>query len=274
MSPDSYLLAYHARHAGATARTFAAGRTEDGRSSYQLLADLPAPGDQALDLGCGDGHLLELMAARGVTGLVGIDMSADELALARRRPALAGVRLLHERAQALSLTDGSIDWVVSHLAFMLMSDIEQVIAELARVLRPGGRFATVVGAGPVDERDAFSLFLRLFRVLYDAGERRAPRIGDRRTREATSLAALFHPDTGFDPDIEESVHTVRLDGTADRLWELLGMNPVYEMFVLPADAVERLREGFLAEARRLANADGIIRCAMRMRLLVARRLAT
>jgi ubiquinone/menaquinone biosynthesis C-methylase UbiE len=269
VTPDEFLLAYHAQHAGATARSFAGGRTADGRSTYQLLADLPAAGDRVLDLGCGDGYLLELLAARGCRALVGVDMSAAELATAARRPALAGVRLIEARARSLPLAEASFDWVVSHLAFMLMSEVEAVVGELARVLRPGGRFATVVGGGPAAEDDAFALFLRLFQAEYERCAERAPRLGDRRTRDAAGLAALLHP--AFEPDIEESAYVVRLDAGAERLWEILGENPVYEMLALPAAAALRIRAGFLAEAPALARADGSIPCALRGRLLVARR---
>ena len=58
MTPDELLLAFHAAHPGITARAFARGTIEDGRSSYQLLADAPHAADRVLDLGCGDGTLL------------------------------------------------------------------------------------------------------------------------------------------------------------------------------------------------------------------------
>src|SRR3970040_1611525 len=109
MSPtstaDELLLAFHARHPGATTRAFANGRLEDGRSSYELLADNADPGGVTLDLGCGDGHLLNLLIDRGFAAdrLVGVDMSESEIAAARTRPALTGVRLLCRRAQGTSL---------------------------------------------------------------------------------------------------------------------------------------------------------------------------
>jgi SAM-dependent methyltransferase len=266
VTPDQFLRAYHARYPGATALAFAGGRLADGRSTYELLADLPAPGDRVLDLACGDGHLLELLVARGGRTLVGIDMSPEELAAAARRR-LPGVELIEARAQALPLAAGSIDWALSHLAFMLMSDVESVVGELCRVLRPGGRFAAVVGGGPGEEEDGFALFLRLFRDAYDELPEKPPRIGDGRTREAGGFASLFHPGSGFQADIEESALAVQLDAGAERVWDILAA--MYEMMLVPADRAAALRARFLAEA-----GGGVIRCAMRCRLLIATRAAT
>ena len=267
MTPDQFLRAYHARYPGATALAFASGRDEDGRSSYHHLAELPATGDRILDLGCGDGHLLELLAQRGCRGLVGVDMSPEELAAAAARPALAGVSLIEARAQALPLADASIDWALSHLAFMLMSDIERVVGELARVLRPGGRFAAVVGGGPADRAGAFALFLRLFQGEYEALEEKPPRIGDLRTRDGEGFRALFHPGSGFDDGVEETVVTLQLDAGAERVWDILAS--MYEMLVVPPARAAALRERFLAEAE--SGPDGLVACAMRCRLLVATR---
>ncbi len=262
---DAFLLAYHEAWAGETARVFGPGRTADGRSSYELLAALP-PGDaRVLDLGCGDGYLLELFRARGLGAerLVGVDMSAHELAAARARPALAGVSLLRARAQSLPVDDGAIDWVVSHLAFMLMAEPAVVLAEIARVLRAGGAFATVVGGGPVAD-EGFSLFLDLFRDAYAASPVKAPRFGDKRTRHADGLAELC-AGLGFAAPAEE-VHDVRLDGTADEVWDRV--HSVYESFVLSPQAMASLRDQFVAEAS--SRWGDVVPCVMRVRLLTAR----
>jgi SAM-dependent methyltransferase len=270
MTPEQLLRAYHARHPGATARAFGDGRSEDGRSSYEMLADLASPGEAILDLGCGDGHLLELLIARGCRDLVGVDMSHEELAGAAARPALAGVRLVEARAQALPLAGASIDRVLSHLAFMLMGEVELVAAELGRVLRPGGTFAAVVGGGPAADDDAFALFLRLFRPVYDALPDKPPRLGDRRTRDAEGFAAIFHPASGFEAAIDEVAFTMRLDAGPERAWDIL--SSMYEMLVVPADRAAALRERFLAEA--VAADGGLVPCAWRCRLVIATRAAT
>jgi SAM-dependent methyltransferase len=269
VTPEQFLRAYHARYPGATALAFADGRSEDGRSSYDHLAELPAVGEHILDLGCGDGHLLELLARRGCRRLVGVDMSPEELAGAAARPGLVGVRLVEARAQALPLEEASIDWALSHMAFMLMTEVEVVVSELARVLRPGGRFAAMVGGGPAEDGDAFALFLRLFHDVYLGLEEKPPRLGDRRTRDAAGFAALFHPGSGFEAAIEERVLIVRLDAGAERLWDIL--SAMYEMLVVPPDRAAALRQRFLDAAG--GGPAGVVPCAMRCRLLVATRAA-
>ncbi|MGG7572128.1 class I SAM-dependent methyltransferase [Streptomyces sirii] len=130
------------------------GRAEGGRSSYEILRDRVAACRRVLDLGCGDGLLLELLAAcdpgpgRAVPELAGLDLSPEELALARRRPGLDRADLRVGRAQRLPFPNGRFDGCVSHMALMLMSDMERVAAEVARVLAPGGTLAVVLGAVP------------------------------------------------------------------------------------------------------------------------------
>lgn len=265
-----FLLDFHARHPGATSRAMSRARLDDGRSTYDLLADLVRPGQRTLDLGCGDGILLERLVERGDAPghLAGIDLSAAELAAARARPAIAGVALAEEDARALSAATGSFDAVLSHLAFMLMTDLERVAAEVARVLVPGGLFATVVGGGP-GPGDAFERFLELLGEEAAAAAMRAPRLGDPRARDAIGLAPVLGP-AGLEITGEQAL-PVRIDGDAAAVWASLA--PAYEVSVLPPSSVERLRARFLAACRDLARADGAVPCTMRIRLVLARRAA-
>lgn len=105
--------------------------------------------------------------------MVGIDLSERELARARTRPELADADLRLGRAQRLPFAEDSFDAVVSHMALMLVSEVDQVVAEAARVLRPGGRFAVVVGA-----RDAPRSGFELSRKRAVCGYRtRSPDLG-------------------------------------------------------------------------------------------------
>jgi SAM-dependent methyltransferase len=82
---------------------------------------------------------------------VGIDLSAAELAVARRRGA---ERLVRASAAALPLASGSVDVVVCSMALQVLTPLPAVLAEIARVLKPGGRLvATVPDRGPLRVAD-------------------------------------------------------------------------------------------------------------------------
>jgi demethylmenaquinone methyltransferase / 2-methoxy-6-polyprenyl-1,4-benzoquinol methylase len=101
-----------------------------------------APGATVLDLGCGTGDLCDVVAAAGYFA-TGVDFSAGMLAAAHTRAPLA-------RADALSLPvpDASTDGVVSGFALRNFVDLDRFFRECARVLRPGGRLATLETSEP------------------------------------------------------------------------------------------------------------------------------
>lgn len=161
--------------------------------SYERLwarttAALPATGRRrVLDLACGD---------RPMPGAIGLD-------LVRER----GVTV-QGRAQALPFRDGAFDAVVCHLAFMLFDALDEVVAELGRVLAPGGTFHALLGGGPTaDGEDAFHAFAAML-------PRGAP-LGDPR---ANDWATMFR---GWrDPVFER--WPLDLGGSFDDVWRFLG----------------------------------------------------
>jgi SAM-dependent methyltransferase len=107
------------------------------------VADLRA-GERVLDLGSGGGIDVLLSAKRvGPTGRAfGLDMTDEMLALARRNAAEANatnVEFLRGHIEAIPLPAGSVDVVISNCVVNLAADKPAVFAEIARVLRPGGR---------------------------------------------------------------------------------------------------------------------------------------
>jgi len=106
------------------------------------VADLRS-GDTVLDLGSGAGLDLLLSARRvGPTGrVVGLDMTPEMVELARRNTIGAGnVEIRLGRIEQIPLPDASVDVVISNCVLNLSADKRAVLREVARVLRPGGRF--------------------------------------------------------------------------------------------------------------------------------------
>jgi arsenite methyltransferase len=114
-------------------------------------------GETVLDLGSGGGIDVILSARRvGPSGTAyGLDMTDEMLALAQRNAAEAGVRnvhLLKGVIEQIPLPAESVDVVISNCVINLSTDKAAVLAEIARVLRPGGR----VGVSDVVAEDRLS----------------------------------------------------------------------------------------------------------------------
>jgi SAM-dependent methyltransferase len=104
------------------------------------------PGQVVLDLGSGAGF--DLLIASGKVGpdgkVIGVDMTDAMIEAARQNAAKAGATNVEVRKgtiETLPVEDASVDWVISNCVINLSPDKPRVFAEIARVLRPGGRFA-------------------------------------------------------------------------------------------------------------------------------------
>jgi ubiquinone/menaquinone biosynthesis C-methylase UbiE len=98
------------------------------------------PGERILDLGCGDGRLTQRIAVSGAL-VTGVDASPQMVASARSRE----VEAEQARAEALPYPDGSFDAVFSNAALHWVRDQDAMLAEVHRVLKPGGRFVAEMG---------------------------------------------------------------------------------------------------------------------------------
>jgi SAM-dependent methyltransferase len=119
-----------------------------------LLAALAlAPGQRALEVGAGTGTLAAEMAARvGPHGsVVATDVSAPMVeAAGRTLAAHANASVAVADAAHLDGVGAEFDAVVSRMGLMFLDDPLDGVREAHRVLRPGGRFATAVWAGPAE----------------------------------------------------------------------------------------------------------------------------
>jgi SAM-dependent methyltransferase len=99
----------------------------------------PPTGRRWVDVGCGNGAFTEMLATRcAPSSLQGIDPSPEQIAYARARLDGAVARFDVGDAQALPYVDGAFDAAVMALVIFFVPDPTRGVAEMARVVRPGG----------------------------------------------------------------------------------------------------------------------------------------
>ena len=120
---------------------FSASYNRRRRHGYHALLDqieadaIPAGGSlRVLEAGCGTGLVLECLSARGATNLFGVDLSAGMLNVARDQ----GERVAQASVTELPFPDATFDVAFSFKVLAHVPDISRALAEMARVVRPGG----------------------------------------------------------------------------------------------------------------------------------------
>jgi len=115
----------------------------DVRWRRRTVSDLGLPpGSVVVDLACGTGDLCREIQRRGSVS-IGLDLSMGMLAAAR-----TDAPLLHADILRMPLPDGVVDGATCGFALRNLVDLPEFFAELARVVRPGGRIALLDAAQP------------------------------------------------------------------------------------------------------------------------------
>jgi SAM-dependent methyltransferase len=156
---NPYLATFHTERPGITEAILGrAVADDDRRGPYDWVAAALPDDGVILDVACGSGPL-----ATRVTGRwVGLDRNPAELRLAA---AGAPRRVLLADAESIPVRTGGVDAVVCSMALMLLDDPRTAVAELARVLRVGGRFVALIPAtSPLTIRDRIR-YARLLAAL-------------------------------------------------------------------------------------------------------------
>jgi len=209
---------------------------------WVLTASGVAPGMEVLDLATGVGNPAIAAARRVQPGgrVVAVDVSADMLAAASRRARAAGVdNVSFSRMDMhdLRLADASFDAVTFSMALMFSSDPVEVMTEIKRVLRPGGRFALIVWG----ERDGNPYFTALFEPLARMTGAALPDMF--RLGPPGALEHVLHL-AGFDDVTVESRPLVVDFDSADQYWRIFG-----DMATVVGDAIATLTPADLDRLR-------------------------
>lgn len=148
-------MKHHDQVADAFGSTAAAYLTSTVHATGADLATLAAeiaatPDAVVLDLGCGAGHASFAAAGAGAAEVVAYDLAAPMLATvtaAARARGLGTIRVQQGPAEALPFADHTFDWVVSRMSAHHWHDVPRALAEVRRVLKPGGRVLFIDIAG-------------------------------------------------------------------------------------------------------------------------------
>ncbi|NHQ85535.1 methyltransferase domain-containing protein [Iodobacter sp. HSC-16F04] len=247
---EQFLIDFHNQQPGITSHSFQSlSAAMGGRlyaSSYECLAKDVASDATVLDLACGDGFLLSLLPART---LIGVDMSTGELAAARHR--LGDRATLHQgKAQSLPVENQRCDIVLCHMALMLMDQLDVVLGEIHRVLRPNGRFSFIIGtAAPASA--VMDAYVRRLRALYQHESAKALRFGDQRLTEEESIISALTP---FFTQIKIEKITISRRYTPDEVWAWF--EGCYDLAFLAAEPRQQFHTAYLQELAALCEDDG------------------
>ena len=172
----------------------------------------PAGGARWLDVGCGNGAFTEMLVARCAPSSVhGVDPSAEQLQFARQRPALAAAQLQTGDAMALPFAAASFDIAVMPLVIFFVPEPAKGVAEMRRVLAPGGLFLCLEFSRP-------RAWLRPFYDLYSFFV--IPRLGAAVAREPAAYQYLVESIRRF-PDQRGFARLMREQGLARVEWRNL-----------------------------------------------------
>ena len=231
-----------------------------GRRTRTIAARLvdavgAGPGKQFLDVCCGPGYSAGEAAARGADAL-GIDIAPAMVEEAQRLFPRASFRI--GDAEALDLPDASRDAVVCAFGMLHLPQPERAIAEVFRVLRPGGRYAwTVWTSGDTAPLSAIAQ-----QAIKDFGDLDVPLPPapprDLFSSERNAHAALEK--AGFEDVSSEELAITFRAASLDEVWDWYERGTVRTAALLhlqtPA-ALERIKAAILAGAARFVGADGL-----------------
>ena len=214
-----------------------------GRYSRELAPRFVAfagvvPGMRALDVGCGPGALTSALAGRlGAESVAAADPSETLLAACAARVPGADVR--RAPAEELPWPDGSFDAALSQLVLNFVPDADAAVAEMRRVVTPGGTIAACTWD--------YAGGMRMLRTFWDAAAEVDPQAPDEqhmRYRSEEELAALWG--RGGLEDVVTGPLEVEVEyGSFDDFWEpfTLGVGPAGAHYAsLDPEQREALRE--------------------------------
>jgi SAM-dependent methyltransferase len=226
------------------------------------------PGDRVLDVACGTGVLAREALARVAPDgrVVGLDRNDGMLAVARRLA--PDVDWREGMAEALPLADADFDAVVSQFGLMFFEDRSKALAEMWRVLRPGGRLAVAVWDG-LEHTPGYAAMTALLERMFGAevaDALRAPyALGDPAALAALARQAGIPAEVTTRSDVARFPSIAAWVRTDVKGWTLADLIDEHQYQALQQAAPEALR--------RFVQADGSVEFAAPAHIAAATRAA-
>ncbi|OWV40109.1 hypothetical protein CDZ97_19020 [Mameliella alba] len=235
-------------------------RAQMGRAAEDLVATADVvPGDRVIDIGCGTGVVARVAAARtgSAADVTGTDVSAEMVKAAARFAAEAGypeIAWLECDATAMPLPDAAFDVGLCQQGLQFMPDKPSAMAEMARVIKPGGRLALSVWKTRSPIGAAFSTVLdREFGDGTTAPWDMVYSLGDRDSlHDLAAGAGLKDVHVAF--DVKFARHP---DSTAFITAAIAGSPIAETMAELPAAEHDRLIQEIVEELADFHDDDGL-----------------
>jgi ubiquinone/menaquinone biosynthesis C-methylase UbiE len=234
------------------------------------LADVE-PGKRVLDVACGPGVVTRQAASRaGVDGrVVGLDINAAMLAVARSLPAVEGAAIEWIEASALDmpLPDASFEIVLCQQGLQQFPDRPAALREMRRVLKPGGRLALGVWSR-LEENPAMAALVAALAAhvgTMAADNRKAPfALGDASVLRDLIEQALFR-----EIDARTLVKTACFPSVDEFVSAQLAATPLSTLGAFTSEAEDAVRADVRARLGSYLNEDGL-RVPMSAHLILAR----
>jgi ubiquinone/menaquinone biosynthesis C-methylase UbiE len=199
------------------------------------------PGERVLDVACGTGLIARLAIEQvGPTGSVtAIDVAPDMIDVAQATPSHgAPIDWRVGDATALALPDDAYDVVLCQMGLMFMEDRSAAVAEMRRVLAPGGR---LVVSTPGAIQPPFEL---MEQAIVDHIN---PELGGFvravfSMHDPDTVAALLRAAGLDDVDASVSIATLHLDGPAEFLWQYISLTPMGPFVAAAPEAAQSAME--------------------------------
>lgn len=201
------------------------------------------PKGRLLEIGVGTGLIAAAFVALG-WDVVGVDLSAKMLAYAARR--VPG-RVARADASRLPVADGSVDACLAVHVMHLVGDAQAVMAEAARVLRPGGRLAVVRGGNNADLSDISEVMASMQAQLEKGGFQERQAQVEALPTMAEKVGLRLVENLTIEREVGQSTPAQAADGVEQRLSS--------RFWDLPDDAWSAIVEPTIARLRGLPDQD-------------------